>query len=384
MPSGEGYTDRMINHDDGLRIAGALELIAQAQASSLQPVSTWENIPQIIRAGLGEKVFPIGTQLIATHSVYGDLIFDVIGHNHDKSIHDPNAPTMTIQMHDVIYDTMFDAAEAMYYCEQALPAGTYNFTISTTWSKAIAGTYQFTLTHDVPAGGQIVGPYQIADKNPDQWTLSTYSSATSTTAIETVSVTSGSGGTNLGNITTPSGNINHIHRIGYGSNNWEESALRQWLNSEGAANTWWKAKTKFDRPCSYTSRPGFLAGFSEAFRTAIGECSHGNRTNGVFDLRGTNQAYETSEKVFVLCNEETGLAKEQGITCGTLYDYYKNATDADRIKYLYSDKVSPRYWWLRSPVPSGGFHERLVSTSGALNYNSAYDGYGAVAACVIY
>ena len=48
------------------------------------------------------------------------------------------------------------------------------------------------------------------------------------------------------------------NRASYGSNNWLESGIRQWLNSDGNAGTWWEAKTDYDVAPSYSSTAGFL------------------------------------------------------------------------------------------------------------------------------
>ena len=54
---------------------------------------------------------------------------------------------MILQSEKILYALQFDSDEAMYFCEEGLSAGTYHFSIPTTWSKAAAGSYQFTLTH---------------------------------------------------------------------------------------------------------------------------------------------------------------------------------------------------------------------------------------------
>ena len=70
--------------------------------------------------------------------------------------------------------------------------------------------------------------------------------------------------------TAVTSNTNCVHRMRYGSNNWAESGLRQWLNTAGAANTWWEPKTVFDRPTNAGS-VGFLKGFDPAFLNVIGD-----------------------------------------------------------------------------------------------------------------
>ena len=59
-----------------------------------------------------------------------------------------------------------------------------------------------------------------------------------------------------------------------GNNRWSVSNIRQWLNSDGAAGSWWSAQHEYDAPPiaanvlgadaagAYADAPGFLAGFS--------------------------------------------------------------------------------------------------------------------------
>ena len=81
---------------------------------------------------MAKNAYPIGTQFTVSHTKYGNLLFDVIAHNHHKNPNDENAPTMTLLMHNIIYTRPFDAAEAVYCVTEenypdGLPAGTYHF-----------------------------------------------------------------------------------------------------------------------------------------------------------------------------------------------------------------------------------------------------------------
>lgn len=238
-----------------------LDMIAAAVGSQVD-VSTWAGIQKAVRSGIASEILPIGTQLAVNHSVYGTRLFDVVAHDYLKNVHDPDAHTMTIMQHDLLTGIQFDSPEAVYYAEAQLAAGTYNFTIAG-YDKWVAGTYQFTLTSPVPAGGQIC----VSGQYPYQGSITaasikTYSSRTSTTPIETAAITAGSGGTSLG--TCGEGALNHIHRIAYGSNNYKESAMRQFLNSSAAAGSVWTPQTKFDRPPTWlTTLTGYKAGLDQ-------------------------------------------------------------------------------------------------------------------------
>lgn len=146
-------------------------------------------------------------------------------------------------------------------------------------------------------------------------------------------MTEGSGGTSLGT-TDGSGDVNHFHRSVLGSNNYGQSGIRQWINASGS--DWWVPSNKWDRPYAQRTRNGYLGGFSDAdFKKAILQCTFQNYTNGVYDMSGINSGYTTQDKFFLLANEDVGFSREgsSGIVAGSLFDYYKNAADVDRIKY---------------------------------------------------
>ena len=179
--------------------------------------------------------------------------------------------------------------------------------------------------------------------------------------------------------------MNHLTRARYGSNNWDESNIRQWLNSD-AASGWWTPKTALDRLSStYTSLEGFLNGINAEFAAALGAVDVVTRKNNVFESDSDYGAktYTTRDKIFLLSNDEVGFAVE-GIAQGSVVDFYKDAANADRIKYDYSSTATARGWWVRSPGPGYAYVARLVYTSGAQGNINAFSGYGAAAACVIY
>ena len=365
-------------------IQNALNLIALGNVSD---INDWDDIARIVRNGLGEKAFPIGTQLsVSRGDGVAPYVFDVVDH---RTVTDPftntTKPGMALLMHRVIYGRAFDAVEALFYCETALPAGTYHFTIpdyDTTYGGG--ETYQFTLTQQVPAKGQIVLSWayntQVTAGN-----IKTYSSATSTTAIETATLSVGTGGTDLGTADGTATNMNHIHRARYGSNNYKESALRQWINADGAAGAWWTASNKFDRPVDYAaSAAGFLNGVDSKFINAAGYTDIPCKTNNTFELPNwtKNTAYTVQDKFFLASRNELGFGTEN-VAEGTVFKLYDGATNADRIKYDFSSTATARYWWVRSPYPGNAGVVRCVNAGGSLYSSYAYYGYGAVPACII-
>ena len=342
---------------------------------------SWRAIKENVKMGFGELLYPVGTEFeveCPSGAPYNSIIFVVVDHRVENSEH-----IMTMLMKHVIYSTEFDAIQAIICPEETMPAGTYHFTLLSGYDMAYDGgkNVQFTLANDLEAGGQIVmsWPYNQTwiGKN-----LTVYH-AFGMSAIETCVMSEGTGGTDLGVADGTVSFLNHTHRARYGSNNYKESAIRNWLDSDDAANTWQTQQTRFQRPCSYRTRAGFVTYLDPEFVAVIREGTHLNRTNEIFDLNGEKQAYSTTEKFFLPSQEEIGFSSESGIVCGTVFDFYSGAAQSDKIKYDITAQTTTRNWWLRTPNSSYAYYERLVYSSGALGHGGAYTGLGAVAACEI-
>ena len=123
-------------------------------------INSFAAVREIVKGGGGKRYFPVGTQLSVPHTAYGggSLLFDVVAHDVHKNPNDLSAHTMTLLMHDVIYGRQADAIELLWAnnSDSALAAGTYNFTLykgSNGGQTYEDGTYQFTTTKPIPAGG---------------------------------------------------------------------------------------------------------------------------------------------------------------------------------------------------------------------------------------
>ncbi len=343
---------------------------------------TWAEIKQNVKMGYGSILYPVGTDFAIdcpSGAPYDSIVFTVVNHRVENDEH-----IMTMLMKHTIYGLAFDASQAIIVPSETLAAGTYCFDLLDGYDTAYDGgkSVQFTLANDLAAGGQIVmnWPYQQTwiGKN-----LTVYD-VFGTTALETCVMSEGTGGTYLGKADGLSADINHTQRARYGSNNYKESAMRNWLNSDDAAGSWQTQQTKFQRPCSYAaSRAGFVTYLDPEFVAVIREGTHLNRTNEIFDLNGKKQAYSTTEKFFLASQEEIGFASESGIVCGTVFDFYDGAAQIDKIKYDITAQTTARNWYLRTPIPSNANNERMVNSSGALNGSLTSSGHGASAACEI-
>lgn len=291
-----------------------------------------------------------------------------------------------------------DAAEALWYCSEALPAGTYNFTWNYETGSMVNGTYQFTLNESVPEGGQIVLGTNSSSTEITSCKIATYGSVGSTTPIESnIVVSSGSAGTSLGTLndrTSTDEDLNCAQRVMWGSNNYLQSGLRQWLNSSAKKGNVWAPTNKFDRPTSWASSgdnnyAGFVHGLGDDFLGAVLTAKVPYRTNSYFEvdsLDGTEQVkdtvYNVEDKFFVLSRPEVyGDYDSSSLKDGVLLDYYDGMSQSDHIRRDVGGTA--RSAWLRSPYPWYAFDVRIVNAAGSLTSNGAFNGRGVAPACLI-
>ena len=376
--------------------------VTTVHIDTLTAVNTWEDIKNAVRLGLGAKLFPVGYEFTTEDATTGAVITWVV-RDHDKhaAANGKLTHSMTLEAKYVYSNSagtyltlVFDAYEALYYAAEEIPAGTYNFTWNYATGSMVNGTYQFTLTKAVPAGGQIVLGTNSSSTAITGCKIATYATVAATAAIESgIVVTEGSEGTSLGTIAATSAtseNLNCAQRIMWGSNNYAQSAARQWLNSDAAAGSVWTPTNKFDRAPSWaTSKAGFMKGLPADFLAAVQPAAIPCRTNSVFEvnsLDGTeytvNTVYTLNDMFFMLSRPEIyGSWDSSSIKDGELLEYYEGLTDIERIKY--DAAGSARYCWLRSPYPGSANNERTVGTSGALSGSYAVIGSGVAPACII-
>ena len=337
--------------------------------------------------------------IIVTETVEA-ITFDVLDFDYDTPITEGINHTMSLVAHNIYsYNEIpFDPREAFYYCPNGLSAGTYYFNMGgQPWFAGDAGkNMQFTLTKNIPAGGQLV-MNQTYNATLIGSTISSFSSSIEQAELERVTVSEGSTGTNLGTIANEvNGSFNAYDRAVLGSNNWEQSSIRRYLNSdaEGApSNTiasWYGAPTtNWDRPVVST-KPGFLYGLDPSFVQSIQTVKKRTALNTISDNGGYK---DSNEKVFYLSMKECNLNANNSVnetsfgtdkTFGTIkttpYALYTAAVNADRVKY---QNEKAYIWWLRSPN-TGYTHEvRGISASGSSTRSRAFNEFGVVPALCI-
>jgi hypothetical protein len=362
----ETLADKM---DNQLKILGG---IMEALGGNMTP-KNWLDVQSYVRMGLAKKLFSVG-QIFET--TYGDYTsrWRVLDFDRDAE------NSMTIEMLDVVPSVQFDSAEAMYYADKILSAGTYTF-------KCYNVSYQFTTTVDIPAGG-VICLTTFSGNVPT--TAISYNSRQSTTALETITVSAGSDGTDLG--TCDGTTLNHIDRIRYGSNNYKESAIRQWLNSSAAKGSVWTPQTKWDRPPSWaTTLAGFQSLLDPDLVTIAMPVTKKVNRNTVNEGGGYD---EVKDKFWLLSEREVfGTGSGTALEGDEAYAYYQDFSDftsansnadKNRIKYSIQNRTQTQYWWLRSPVVSSSSYVRCMNTAGNVNYGNAYNAHAAAPACCIY
>lgn len=326
---------------------------------------------------------------IVVHETASSLTWDVIGIDEDTPVDSQFTHSVTLGLHDCISELQFCARQALFAFPEGLTAGTYHFTVKAQpwYAGDVNKTVQFTTTQDIPNNGLLV-LNNAYDATMIGSTISSYASSTAATATESVSLSEGSDGTDLGDVdSTIATNTNSIQRALRGSNNWEQSALRQYLNSSAAAGSVWTPKTKWDRLPSWgANTAGFLNGMDEDFISVIGEVSKVTALNTITDGGGSAT---TIEKFFLLAKSEVYGTKENGINEGGPYPYYRDysdyssasdSADSNRIKYR---NGTAKYWWLRSPYAGNAGYVRGVNPTGGINVSYAGNTCGVAPACCI-
>ena len=371
VPDGFQYyvsvSDTLDHHFNPTTASGIIsntDAAVTLQYSDFSSIRSAADIKAALNAGM-DLTDLVGEQITCSK---GDdtLTWDVVDY-------DSTNGRIMLLLHDAFgtANMVFEPAQALMWCENGLAAGSYTF-------KWNATQVYFTLTTAIPAGGQ------LRANNSSFWTYESQS-ATATLETGTVSTTEIAGATDLGK--TGDGLLNHHDRVSYGSNNFAESALYWWLNSDAVANTQRVPVTKFSRAHSY-AQPGFLNGLDANFIAALDDTTWLCACNNVYECpeslggytKGKGQTYTVTSKI--------GLASEMEIfgsyggnqDGSTIYDLYNGAEATDRIKYR---GTSAQTWWLRSPYWGSAYYERSVNSSGGAVGYYAYSSYAVVPACRI-
>lgn len=369
-------------------IAQALQTMAFTQSANLENISTWGQLSGLSRNGYAQKIFDFGDQILekwtdtAANKEY-DFPWQI---THFEDVELEDGETIHGTFLEAHYATPFGVQfsnRAFLRCPDGLKAGTYNVTLGAKWGDKDAQkdtTWQFTLTKAVPAGGSVAGFAQMPDLVSSNWKATSYA-ADGITTIETVPITSGSGGTSLGTMqyATRNGNLNSMQESAYGWNRWKFSAARQWLNSTQPKGKWWSKQDDWDiAPSQLAQKDGFLCGMPAemlAVLKTVKVTTLANTVNdgGVIDI--------TYDKVFLMSVSQmnVNMSKEEG----TVHEYWQRRTKSKTpiepwkqypfmIRYSAANHTSPQYVFSRSAYRSIANNVMNVGTSGYVNNTYAW------------
>ena len=383
---------------------GKVMMVVDGKWEAITPtVSSWEKVQLIVRAGLAPQYFPVGYEF-ATHDSINDtdIIWRVVGYDTIQAADESLTHTMVLET-KYVYSISggawtrrcFDEKESIYYAEEELAPGTYCITMPANYGETVdtvETSVSFTLTQPVPAGGVIVYDLPIATTISDKYRMKTYLNQMSTSPVETVATTIGLNGISLGIADGSIQNINYCDRAIGGSNNYAQSAVRQFLNSSADAGEFWTPQTRFDIvPSWHGDQPGMMARFPDDFLAVVQPAIIKCATNDIYEtnnLDGTtvikNQEYTLNDRFFLLSAAEI-YGNEHGADsrCGEQLKFYEGLSNAEKIKY---DAIgSSCFSWLREAGRTTTFKCRYVAgfTGGLAGSNASYTGASFTVACII-
>ena len=367
-------------------IAAALKSIAFSQAAKQENLSDWAQLSGLSRNGYLKELLDFGDQIKETWTdtaASKDYEFPwQITHFDEVELEDGEIIQGTfLEAH---YTTPFGVQfsnRAFLRCPDGLKAGTYNVTLGAKWGDKDAQkdtTWQFTLTKDVPTGGSVAGFTQMPDVTSSNWKATSYA-ADGITTIETVPITSGSGGTSLGTMqyATRNGNLNSMQEAGYGWNRWKYSAARQWLNSTQPKGKWWAKQDDWDiAPAQLAQKDGFLCGMPAEMLAVLKTVKVTTLANTVNDGGVTDITYD---KVFLasMSQMNVNMSKEEGV----VHEYWQRRTKSKTpiepwkkypfmIRYSAANHTSPQNVFSRSA--NRGYASNVMGVHAYGGVNNTY------------
>ena len=383
-----------------------VEVLKSIAANGLPRLLTFADLKRAIRAGYAKVFFDVGDQIITDYAAQDGKTYAApwdVKHIDDTGVY--------FGMHYAIPEDMqFDAPEAIYYTETELAAGTYHIAVGAVYGNGwkAGQSIQFTLAQAVPAGGQIFIDFGANNANAPTAgrAVKTYATIGAADVIESTTTSNGTGGTELGTIgvgNTPqktNGNLNAISRVVYGNGRYSESAIRQWLNSDAAANAWWAPKNNWDRPprAADLNRSGFLTWLPADFVKILDY-------NDVVVALNTAEGFLTDretvrDRIFLPSIENMYIVPQLVDAEVPAWDYYKALAQEAGLPGKFQQwqaypilrhynlasangNYAPVHVWLRSCNRGLSGNAWYVSSSGSVNAINAFYAYRCSPACKI-
>lgn len=383
---------RILTDETGQEIVNVLEVIAQTNIARKD--MDWPTVQAIVANGAGSKAFAIGTQLIEKWTDTAEpKEYDMpwqVNHFEDVTLENGEiVPGMWLQTHYTLpFGVQFSHPRAFLACPEGLAVGTYHFDFAQSWGKNVKPgiSYQFTLTKPVEKGGRLAGCYSAPDTAPTSWKVYSYG-ANGITLNETVDVTVGSGGTNIGTIPYQkrSGNLNSMQEMAFGWGRWKTSALRQWLNSSKPKKRWWSPQDQWDIcPDQLATKDGFLCGMPEQMLNSLKKVKVSTFANIVNDEGVEDITYD----YVIIPSMEQIYCQPQISGEGVAHDYWKRRsgrttpcqpgqTYPNMTSYSVADHTSPQNVRLRSDGRNSAYNTWLIFASGGVGKDSAIYAFAA-------
>lgn len=360
-------------------IAQALQTMAFTQAANMKNLSDWTKFSGLSRNGFIPKILNYGDQILEkwTDTAANQEYDFPWQYTHSENVELEDGEVIPGTFLEAHYTTPFGlqfSNRAFLRCPDGLAAGTYHLMLQQNWgTHAKANTsWQFTLAKAVPKGGSVYGFTQMPDVAPSNWRATSYA-ADGITTIETVAVTSGSEGTDLGTMqfATRNGNLNSMQESAYGWNRWKYSAARQWLNSEQTKGKWWTKQDDWDiAPSQLATKDGFLCGMPADMLAVLKTVKVTTLANTANDGGVTDITYD---RVFLasMSQMNVNMSKEEGI----VHEYWQRRTNSKTpiepwktypvmIRYSAADHTSPQHVFSRSAYRDGANSVVVVNSSG--------------------
>lgn len=299
-------------------------------------LTSFADLQTAIRAGTVASIIDIGSLIAVDHSTYGTLTFRVIGIDEDTPTDGEYEHSLTLEMVGVLHDYMqFDSVEDQYAftADETFVTGKSYYTYSDP-------TYTLTVEDVDWTAGNAVNAETYYEKNTDM-------------------------------------------RVSDGYCRWEESGIRQWLNSDAAASAWWSSQNIWDNTTAYDGVAGFLNGLDADFVAVLGTVTKTTLNDYVYGGTTSN----TVDMVFLLSAAEVGITERSGEVEGTVYSYYDGAAAADLIKNDIETPFAAKNWWLRTPrysVATLDGSGRIVTSTGLIGTATAKTIAGISPAVVIW
>ena len=349
---------------------------------------SWNAIKKIVEEGKARECFPIGTQFSVlrknSEEVSSELRFDVV--DYDLYCDEEHRNTLVLMMHDTWYGHPMDVRESFYFCENGLSPGEYWFKVKNQfWYPADDEEYfYFNLSHPIP-NRSLLWLDMKYNETLEGKKISVFLSGEYSLPSQTLLIQRGKVGTYLGSTDGSSKNMNHMHRAVFGSNNYKESSLRQWLNSNQERGKWWQPQNQFDMPpASAFTEDGFTYGMDSSFLSVINTVPVSFRYNSTYeqDSDEIGKIDTVYNKFFVPSLGEVGFDDDS--PCNVPFSAFKDDQKNRRMKknFLFPDSPERR-WWLRSPKRENASSFYLVDDDGSLFVHTGYYGFGVAACCVI-